>query len=116
MISNEIGTLNKRVSIIAYEEYVDEYYATHQRKKMVAITWARIEPARGRELLQQNKETMTDLLKITIRYRPGIQNDMMVTYGNVTYDIRYVVDPYMSHVKLELMCEVRTIGDDRNGA
>nr|DAG46119.1 MAG TPA: Putative head tail adaptor [Caudoviricetes sp.] len=115
MISVEIGSLDKRVSILQYTTKKDEHGLTHQTLETVAETWARIEPTRGNELRQQYKETMTDLLKIIVRYRSGINNAMFVKYGNTTYNIRYVVDPYMAHVKLELMCTVRTVGDDRYG-
>ncbi len=115
MINVEIGTLDKRVTILAVEEYVDDHHLTKQRLVEKANTWARIEPTRGRELREQSKETMTDLLKITIRYRPGIDNAMYVKYRDVTYRIQYVVDPYMAHVKLELMCSIKTVGSDKYG-
>lgn len=115
MINVEIGTLDKRVALLRYEEYKDDHGLTKQRLVEHVRTWARIEPTRGNELREQYKETVTDLVKITIRYRPGIANDMLVRYGSTTYKIRYVVDPYMAHVKLELMCTLKTVGDDRNG-
>lgn len=115
MINVDIGTLDKRVGIFQYADYVDEHGLTHQDIKQVAAAWARLEPTRGNELRQQTKETITDMVKVTIRYRPGITSDMFVRYGGITYNIKYVVDPYMAHVKLELMCTVRTIGDDRYG-
>lgn len=115
MINVDIGSLDKRVTILKYASVKDEHGLTHQALTEVAKTWARIEPTRGNELRQQYKETMTDLLKITIRYRKGINNSMFVKYGDTTYNVRYVIDPYMAHVKLELMCEIRTVGDDRYG-
>lgn len=115
MIPVEIGTLDKRVTIRAIEEYEDTDGLTRQRYVDVVRTWARIEPTRANELRQVNKKTMTDLVKITIRHRPGIRNDMVVQYGDQYYGIRYVVDPYMCHTKLELMCEMRTVGDDQDG-
>lgn len=115
VINVEIGTLDKRVAILAVEEYKDDHNLTKQRLVEKTRTWARIEPTRGKELLEQSKETMTDLLKITIRYRPGIDNSMYVKYRDITYRIQYVVDPYMAHVKLELMCEVKTVGSDKFG-
>nr|DAM13288.1 MAG TPA: Putative head tail adaptor [Caudoviricetes sp.] len=115
MINIDIGTLDKRVGIFKYKDHVDEHGLTHQAIKKFSDAWARIEPTRGNELRQQTKETITDMVKVVIRYRPGITSDMFVRYGGITYNIKYVVDPYMAHVKLELMCTVRTIGDDRHG-
>ncbi|WP_301859265.1 phage head closure protein [uncultured Megasphaera sp.] len=115
MINVDIGTLDKRVALVAYESYKDDHGLTKQLLVERIRTWARIEPTRGNELREQYKETVTDLVKITIRYRSGVANDMFVRYGETTYKIQYVVDPYMAHVKLELMCTLKTVGDDRDG-
>lgn len=115
MINVEIGTLDKRITIWKITEYLGDANLTKQRLEKQVTTWARIEPMRGRELYEQYKETETDMLKITIRYRPGITNDMYVQYQDRQYKIQYVVDPYMAHVKLELMCTVKTVGADRYG-
>lgn len=110
MISADIGTMDKRITILVPKEY-EEDGLTRQRMVPFCRTWARIEPQRGNELIQAYKDTLTDLIKVTIRYRSGITNRMAVKYGDDVYFIRYVVDPYMAHVKLELVCDIRTVGD-----
>lgn len=111
MISADIGTMDKRITILMPEEYEDENEATRQRMVPFCRTWGRIEPQRGSELIQDYKDTVTEMVKITIRYRPGITNRMAVQYRNQVYFIRYITDPYSAHVKLELVCDIRTVGD-----
>lgn len=36
---------------------------------------------------------------------------MLVRYGNTTYKVTSVVDPYEAHVKLELMCNLKKAGE-----
>ena len=114
MINVEIGTLDKRVTILTYAEATDEIGLTHQ-ELVDAIghpIWARIEPARGRTYYKQYKDKVELLTKIPIRYRKGITTDMLVGYRGQTYKITSVVDPYEAHVKLELMCNLKRAGDD----
>lgn len=40
---------------------------------------------------------------------------MLVKYRNNLYEIKNVIDPYESHIKLELMCSIKKVGvDDGN--
>ena len=110
--ADEIGTLNRRISIMQYSEALDEYGFTHQELADAVgnAVWARIEPARGRTYYEQYKDKVETLIKITIRYRPGISEDMVVSYKDKLYKIMSVVDPYEAHIKLELMCNLKKIG------
>lgn len=111
---DEVGVLNKRIHILKYGDVVDEYGLTHQglTDAIGNAIWARIEPARGRTYYEQYKDKVELLTKITIRYRPGIDENMVVSYNNRIYQITSVVDPYEAHVKLELMCNLKRVGDD----
>lgn len=111
----EIGTLDKRVTILKYEDVETQYNLTQKKLIPFLKVWARIEPLRGRAYYEQYKEKTEDLSKITIRYRDGIDNSMVVQYKNRLYRINAVIDPYESHVKLELMCSIKKVGvDDGN--
>lgn len=113
MINVEIGTLDKQIHIMKYSETTDAIGLTHQ--ELVDAfghgIWARIEPARGKTYFEQYKDKVELITKITIRYRAGIDDNMLVKYGGTTYKITSVVDPYQAHVKLELMCNLRRVGD-----
>ena len=111
----EIGTLDKRVTILKYEDVETPYNLTQKKLMQFLKVWARIEPLRGRAYYEQYKEKTEDLSKITIRYRDNIDNSMVVQYKNRLYRINAVIDPYESHVKLELMCSIKKVGvDDGN--
>lgn len=111
----EIGTLDKRVTILKYEDVETPYNLTQKKLIPFLKVWARIEPLRGRAYYEQYKEKTEDLSKITIRYRDNIDNSMVVQYKNRLYRINAVIDPYKSHVKLELMCSIKKVGvDDGN--
>ena len=111
----EIGTLDKRVTIFKYEDVETPYNLTQKKLMPFLKVWARIEPLRGRAYYEQYKEKTEDLSKITIRYRDNIDNSMVVQYKNRLYRINAVIDPYESHVKLELMCSIKKVGvDDGN--
>lgn len=111
----EIGTLDKRVTILKYEDVETPYNLTQKKLMPFLKVWARIEPLRGRAYYEQYKEKTEDLSKITIRYRDNIDNSMVVQYKNRLYRINAVIDPYESHVKLELMCSIKKVGvDDGN--
>ena len=113
MINVEIGSLDKKVTILKYEESTDEYGLTHQRlvDAIGNTVWARIEPARGKTYYEQARDKTEFITKITIRCRKGITPDMLVRYGNTTYKVTSVVDPYEAHVKLELMCNLKKAGE-----
>lgn len=113
MINVDIGTLDKRITLLKYAEVVDDIGFTHQEltDAIGHKIWARIEPARGKTYYEQYKDKVELLTKITIRYRPNITTDMLVRYRNRTYKITSVVDPYEAHVKLELMCNLKKVGD-----
>ena len=113
MINVEIGSLDKRIYILKYQESTDEYGLTHQSltDAIGNDIWAHIEPARGKTYYEQYKDKVEFVTKVTIRYRKGITPDMLVQYAGTTYRIMSVVDPYEAHVKLELMCNIKERGD-----
>ena len=108
-----IGTLDKRISILEYADVTDTYGLTKQRL-IDAIgnrVWAKIEPARGRTYYEQYKDKVETLHKITIRYRKGLNENMLIRYREKLYRIQSIVDPYEQHVKLEIMCNLKERGD-----
>lgn len=49
-------------------------------------------------------------MKVTIRYRKGIDENTVVQYGDNLYNVITAIDPYMRHEKLELMVNQRKRG------
>lgn len=110
-----IGTLDKRIQIITLKKQKNKYNLIETNYTVLLNCWARIEPLRGKEYFEAAKIKTADYLKITIRFRKNINNTMFVKYQNVVYEIQNVIDPYMRHEKLELMCVLRSRGINENG-
>lgn len=110
--SIQIGTLDRKVDIIGTVGITDleTHLTTAGPKILFKNIWARVEPLRGREYIEQYKDKTEQFVKITIRYRKGITEDMVVKYKAQSFNIYAVIDPYMAHVKLELMCSVKKRG------
>ena len=107
------GHLNKRVTLLKLAEVEDEYSLTHQ-ELVDAVghkVWAKIEPLRGAAYLEAHKEGVKDTIRITIRYRANVTNDMFVKYRDKLYTIDTIIDPAEAHAKLELMCKIREAGE-----
>ena len=106
--------LNKRVTLLKLAEVEDEYGLTHQ--DMVDAVghkvWAKIEPLRGAAYIEAHKEGVKDIIRITIRYRANVTNDMFVKYRDKLYTIDTIIDPAEAHAKLELMCKIREAGEN----
>ena len=107
------GHLNKRVTLLKLTEVEDEYNLTHQ-ELVDAVghkVWAKIEPLRGVAYIEAHKEGVKDTIRITIRYRANVTNDMFVKYRDKLYTIDTIIDPAEAHAKLELMCKIREAGE-----
>lgn len=110
LIASKTGINIKTINAILYEDVETPYNLTQKKLMPFLKVWARIEPLRGRAYYEQYKEKTEDLSKITIRYRKNIDNSMLVKYRNNLYEIKNVIDPYESHIKLELMCSIKKSG------
>ena len=106
MINAEIGSMDKKIHILQYVDKEDEYGLTQQEKEDVIghSIWARMEPFRGKEYYEQFKDKVQETIKVTIRYRKGINTNMLISYQGVLYEIQTISDVYMAHVKLEIIC------------
>ena len=108
----EIGTLDKRITILKYEDIETQYNLTQKKLVPFLKVWARIEPLRGRAYYEQYKEKTENFTKITVRYRESIDNSMLVQYRNKLYKINTVIDPYTQRSTVELMCSEKRAGED----
>ena len=109
-----IRRLNKQVDVYQYKDEKKDGITKQVLVKAIPNRiWARIEPLRGRQYMEVYKEKLEEVHKIIIRYRKGITAGMLIKYQDTTYKINTVVDPYMGHVKLELMCSIHTAGKNK---
>lgn len=105
------GTLDKRIKFMHYQDADNEYGTTEQQLVEMLVCWARIEPARGREYYEAQKVRTENSYKITTRYRPSINESMLIRYGERDFEIQNIVDPYEAHTYLEFYCAEKGRGD-----
>lgn len=106
----DIGSLDRRISFIAYEDKENDIGLTEQTQVVKLKCWARIESLRGKEYYEAQKLSSETTHKITIRYRAGLDENMLISYKNRIFEIQSIIDPYESHVKLEIMCKEKKRG------
>lgn len=104
------GELNKRVTIISSTPDSSGDF-DRAADRIICTCWASIAPVRGREYYDAGAKRAEGIIKITIRYRPGIDATCRVKYGNHIYELNSPpVDPFMDHSSLELYCIESTRG------
>lgn len=112
-MTDAIGGMNRRIHILKIVETGEDEYGFTQDKTQDVFghaIWAKIEPARGRTYYEQYKDKTEFITKITIRYREGLDETMLVQYKDKTYKITSIIDPYAAHERLELMCNLKRVG------
>ncbi|MCD3211111.1 phage head closure protein [Clostridium botulinum C/D] len=99
------GILNKKVSLLTFLEEKNEVEDTVLKLKEIKNkVYARIEPLRGKEYLENKKTEAEQIYKVTIRYRKGINTDMFIKYKDKLLNINTVINPYEANERLEIMC------------
>jgi len=106
-----IGTLDKRISFLQYQDIENEYGTTEQKQVEVLKCWARIEPARGREYYEAQKIRTENSYKIITRYHKNFSDSMLIQYGSRIFEIKNIVDPYENHSSLEIYCTEKVRGE-----
>lgn len=109
MITNP-GTLTRRVDIYGTAQVDEGGFDYAGRVLLFHGIAAAIAPVRGQELYEMGATREDQPLKIVIRYRKNVTEDMEVHYQGHVYDIQSVVDPLMEHESLELYCTERKRG------
>jgi len=98
------GKLNRKINLIKYVEVENEIGELEQKLNSYKKIWARIEPTKGKEYLENKKIQAEQMYKLTVRYREDITTDMLIKYKDKLLNINAIIDPYMAHERLELMC------------
>lgn len=66
--------------------------------------WASVEPLRGDEFLQADRQGASVTTTIVIRYQSGIEPQMRAVWGSHTYDIQSVINIDERQRETHLMC------------
>jgi SPP1 family predicted phage head-tail adaptor len=105
------GKYDKQIKFIAFEEIENEQGLTELKPIEKLTCWASIEPLRGKEYYEAQKNRTENSYKITKRYHKNLSDSMLIQYQNQTFEIQNIVDPYMKHVELEFYCTEKSRGE-----
>ena len=67
--------------------------------------WASVEPLRGREYYQAAAVNRENEVRFLIRYRKEVNEAMRIRFNDMEYTIAAVADPFMRHVRLEILAK-----------
>ena len=118
---NNIGILNKKVTIIKGTAAEFKGFETISDNILYKNIWAAIQPTTatqtfsGKESLEQQRYKNEEMVKIIIRYRDNVDEGCKVVYKNHIYDVNSIADKDMSHDTLELGCTEKKRGNTTTG-
>lgn len=98
------GRLNKLVTIEQPNSVTDAVGQPVPSWSQFAKPWARIEPITGREWFAESMINSETTVKITIRYRDGITEDMRVNWNSKLYNIEDILNVFEKDRELILLC------------
>lgn len=104
----EAGTLRHRVKLEHYTEVVSEWGDPVKGWSAVAEVWARVEPLSGRELEWAMQVHAEASIRVTLRYRAGVDTTYRVVFGARTIEVLAVVNPDERNELLQLTCREMT--------
>ena len=107
----DAGKLDKKIKFLTYEEIENELRLTDLKPIEKLTCWARIEPLRGKEYYEAQRNRTENSYKITTRYHKNLSDSMLIQYQKQTFEIQNIVDPYMNHSTLEFYCTEKTRGE-----
>lgn len=96
------GELNQRVTFLKRQPLVKSGI-TKEEWAPAFTCWAKVEPFTGREYWSAAAVNREAELRVTIRYRKGVDETLRLRVGEKVFDIKSVLNPKMKNVKLELL-------------
>lgn len=100
-----IGKLNRRVSILEFVKYKDEFGGEQGKWVNVKDVWATVKITSGTEFFGGQQVNAESGLTIYIRYNPEINVLNRIKYFDNTYEIIGVFDDYLGHKMSVLNCK-----------
>ena len=98
------GALDQRVTVERFTSTVDDWGTPIESWAPLFTCWAAVEPLVGREYIAAQAAQSELTTRITMRYRPGVTHDLMVTHEGRQYEIESVIDTNSKGQELVLMC------------
>lgn len=87
---DNIGEMNKKIEIYAYDWGKDDMDQEIREERMIAKCWAKVRLRSSSESIKLLKNEATEEMTFTIRYRKGIDKNMKVKYREKMYAINHV--------------------------
>lgn len=97
------GRLNHRITIMRYQETIDDAGNTVNMLAPYKTVWAEIRPTRGTEQIEYYKVMDTQAYKVTIRCTDVTVKDALLFKGR-QFLINSIANPLEDNYYLELLC------------
>lgn len=101
------GALNSRVVLQSRTLASDAIGNPVETWSDVATEWADVEAEDGIEAIQMGQVNSRQVVKVTLRYRSGVNDTMRLTHAGKTYEIMSVVNVDQKNRELRLVCQSR---------
>lgn len=103
------GRMRHRITFQKFDGQVDSYGdpldADDEHWPNVVTTWAAINPISGREFYAAEQSQSEVTHKVRLRYRPGLNTAMRISWGGRRLKIISIIDWEERHESLLLMCK-----------
>ena len=101
----QAGKLNKRVTIQAHTETIDEYGYAAKAWADLATVWAHVKNVNGKEFIKSSVELSEVSTSIRIRKRKGLDSSMRVIFNDEKYQVVAVLPDEETNDYLDLACK-----------
>ncbi|MED4206591.1 phage head closure protein [Neobacillus mesonae] len=99
------GKLNKRIALLEQSAAPNSYGEVEDTWNEVVSMWANVRTLTGRALYQANQVHAEVTVKVIVRYRRDILENMRLRYGNRILEIVTVVNMNEENRFLEFSCK-----------
>lgn len=99
------GRYNRQITLQKNTIVRNSYGGTEDQWEDIATVRASIEPIQGREYWSGPFQLGENIIRIRLRYLPGITRKMRVVYGDRIFAIYSVIDSKEAHREIQLMCK-----------
>lgn len=98
------GRLRHRVVIQERAGTQDAYGQEEDSWTTVDTVWAAVEPLRGREFLEAQREGAEVTTRIVMRHQDGVVPAMRISWGSRMFDVLSIISVEERGRELQLMC------------
>lgn len=86
------GNLNKKISVMSLDQVSDGGGGYEDKLILIKKFWSNIRPVSGREYWEAQQAQAKISHKVTIRYTNLVNRTHIISFGDRSYDIQYIVN------------------------